>query len=370
MPHLGGIEVLVDELSKRFAKEGHHITIISSRMAGQPVHEHISENIVVRRIATFNIMERFGVPYPLLAPTLLAVLIKEIRQADIIHLHGMLQIACVSAAILGRLFKKPIVITEHVGFVDYKNPVINAAEMFAIKTLGRICFYSADCIVTYNAAVRKFIQLLGVKAEKIVFIPNGVDTELFTVISQKEKLKLIEELDWDSNRKHVLFIARFVVKKGVDIVIQSRIPEYDFVLVPVTGDLGKYTGDQLKDFILLPPVSRAQLVKIYQACDVLVLPSHGEGFPLVVQEAMACGLPIIISNDRSYLDYVDPAYVEMIEAAPSHLLVALKKILENPEELTKRSEYSRTTAVKRYSWKNSIQNYLDIFSQAQKKKKN
>ena len=46
-------------------------------------------------------------------------------------------------------------------------------------------------------------------------------------------------------------------------------------------------------------LSQAELPPLYQAADLLVLPSVGEGFPLVVQEAMACGTPALVGDETA-----------------------------------------------------------------------
>src|SRR6266571_4686597 len=143
LPHIGGIEVVVDQLARALRSRGHEVTHIASaagRDEGAPA---------------WNILETtFGIPLPIFAPSSLRIMLwRAIIDADVVHAHGMLYGSSRLALALAKRRGIARVLTEHVGFVPYGSSIINAIERAAIATLGRRAAARAQTIVTLNPSV-------------------------------------------------------------------------------------------------------------------------------------------------------------------------------------------------------------------------
>ena len=89
----------------------------------------------------------------------------------------------------------------------------------------------------------------------------------------------------------------------------------------------------------LPPRPQDQLRRVYHAADALVLPAEvREGFPLVVQEAVACGLPVVLGHDPGFAPYRDlPGFV-MCDRTPDAVRSAIRRALATGVTLARTGE--------------------------------
>ena len=91
-----------------------------------------------------------------------------------------------------------------------------------------------------------------------------------------------------------LFVGRATMRKNLDEVLS--LPRDRYSLVTCGAERGLRSAGVF-DVGLIP---FAQMPQLYHACDLLIHAAEGEGFPLAVQEAIACGVPVALRWDASY----------------------------------------------------------------------
>jgi len=156
----------------------------------------------------------------------------------------------------------------------------------------------------------------GVDPARVQVIPNGVDTDCF-----KPGLALYPIPSPKTFK--FLFVGGTLYRKGVDVLLQAYLRSFsaedDVVLV--IKDVQIYQGQDSADLIhefqgtpdtpsiyyLNQDLGDQEMVQLYNACDCLVLPYRGEGFALPALEAMACGLPVIVTAGGPTDDFVNDA---------------------------------------------------------------
>jgi len=292
--HRSGIEIVAGELARRLAAEpGIQISWHASDCDPAPTQD--GPGLRCQPASAFNGLERWlGLPYPLWSWGSLVRLVREVRAADLLHLHDCLYFGNVIACIAARLAGRPVIVTQHIGPVPYRNPVLRLMLAIANRLAGGFVLGSA-CRVLFIAETTRayFAPLVRFRNAPLV-VANGVDCALFKPARDADREASRARLGVREGQPLLLFAGRFVEKKGMPLLEQLVRATPDALwLFAGAGPLDpeRWGAPNLR---VLRGLSQAGLAPLYQAADLLVLPSFGEGFPLVVQEAMACGTPALV----------------------------------------------------------------------------
>ena len=286
-PHITGVGMVAHNQAKHLVVAGYHVTVITSE-TGKNEKSCVMDGVNVIRIKAYNGFEDWSAPFPIFSPRLISTFLKFIKTTDIVHIHDAFYMSSFFAALFARAYKKPIVLTQHVAMIPHPNRLIVEIQKVVYATTGALIFYWSNVIITINDTVEKFLLGQGVSKNKIVALPNGVDTDLFHPVKNPEKYALKKQLGLSLDKKIVLFVGRFVPKKGFDKVLAVRSSKFQIVFAG-----GDAPETKVEDVVFLGKLSQIKLAQVYQAADIFILPSLGEGFPLSIQEAMATGLPVM-----------------------------------------------------------------------------
>jgi glycosyltransferase involved in cell wall biosynthesis len=183
-----------------------------------------------------------------------------------------------------------------------------------------------DEIWAYSGYVKSVYVRSGVPAERVQVVPLGVD--LATFRPEGPRFPLMTR-----KRFKFLFVGGTIFRKGFDVLLAAysaaftRNDEVCLVVKDLGGDSfyqGQTAGRHIAQFqanpqapeieYLTAPLSPEDLGGLYRACDCLVHPYRGEGFGLPIAEAMASGLPVIVTGMGAALDYCNPANAFLIPA--------------------------------------------------------
>ena len=349
-PHPGGLEVMVRALATGLARR-HEVTVVTSAHRGNAGVTR-EDGLTVHRLPTSHVTEGLGVPYPMpLGPGVRAAL-AAVAGADLVHAHGALYAQTLLALRAARRAGAPLVLTEHVGFVSYANPVLNATQRAAWKLIGDGVVERSAAVTTYNARVQQWLHTRSGRA--IQFIGNGVDVAAFSPRPPEERRRLRAALGLPAGETLVLFAARATAKKRLDDVL--AIPRRGFTLVVCGADRG-LRGDGLIDLGVLP---HERMPELYAATDLMVLPSTGEGFPLAVQEAVAAGLPLVLRWDEGYAGGLSRDVVSSYDRVDA-VGDAVRRLVASPAERAKLAEAGRRWAEAHWSWQATVGSYEELY---------
>ncbi len=196
----------------------------------------------------------------------------------------------------------------------------------------------ADHIFVASSFVQNSLVEAGVKPEKISVIPFGSPIGYF---HPKPK---------PDNLFRALFVGRIGPRKGVHYLLQAwqqlQLPNSELLLVGINEFPDGYLGQYQDSVRYVSSVPHAALNDYYSRANVLVLPTLVEGLPLVVLEAMACGIPIITTPNSGVADIITNGVEGFI--IPVRNVAAIQEKLEwccsHPLELAEMGRAARQKA--------------------------
>jgi len=321
-----------------------------ARFAKAPRHE-VRHGIEVAH-PRYPVLPKVGMS---VAPFLLAQAVKpaigrlidEGYDFDLIDAHYFYPDG-VAAAMLARHFNKPLVITARGSditlFPQYALP--RRQILWAARR--------ADAIITVCNALRDEVVAMGIAADRVVSLRNGVDLQLFRPIERSPNPMFT-----------LLAVGHLVPVKAQDLIIGALplLPGVRLVLAGDGPDRAKLENlaRELKvtdRVTFLGAVPQAQLRAHYGAADALVLSSSREGWANVLLEAMACGTPVVASRV-----YGTPEVVAAPEAGVLMRERSYQGVADAVNAL--RANYPDRAATRRYaerfSWDDTTEGQIRLF---------
>lgn len=361
-PHIGGLEIVATKLAGSLRDAGNDVSIITFRTGKSSPGRSNENGIMVHRVRGLNFFDTyFGIPFPIGGLGLMYQTWREVKAADAVQLHDVFYQSSWVAYFFARWYGKPILLIQHVGLVTHSSRLVMGIQCAVYSTIGRRIFAYAKNIIVYNKNVRSFLIAEGVSENKILELRNGIDVSAFHPIDQTLRREKRRGLGLPEDAMLGLFVGRFVPKKGFNIVYDARDSKYDLVFVGSGIFPKEYTNT--RGIHPLGPKTQSELAEIYSLVDFFVFPSKGEMFTLVMQEAMAAGLPIITTDEPGYRDYeLNRNLISFVEPNAQALRVAMTELVLNPSLREKMGVYSRTLAEERFNWNNNVAPIIDLFA--------
>jgi glycosyltransferase involved in cell wall biosynthesis len=370
LPHVGGIEKVVYEQSKRLMKRNFEPTVVTNRIDTPKTYE--VDGIPVQCYESLNTGFRLGIPYSIPTPTSLETFLSAVKASDIVHAHGHPYLTSLLAAKLAKRYHKPFVLTQHNTFIQYDSMFDNVERLNDLA-VGKETLNDADRIIAVSEATRQYVLSLGAKPQKIRVLHNGVDIDHFKPIPGKREA-MRRKFGISPKAIVALTVRRLVYKNGVDILIESaaiavkKNPNVVFLVVGKGPDQNSVQERTRQlgieaNFKLVGFVSDADLPACYNAADFFVLPSKsGEGLPLVALEAMACGLPVVATDVGGIKEILLGNYGVLVP--PNQPEAMAKAIFEySRTDLSHRRLELRQAVEEKYSWERNVDTLVEIYEE-------
>lgn len=359
-PHIGGMEVVVHKQAESMARSGFRVVVLTSKAPPPPQPMPAQDGIAVVRIPCWHFIEQqFFVPFPLFSPRLFVEAWKQVRQADVVHIHDVFYMSSWVSGLLAVMAGKPLFLTQHVAMVEHSSSVVMLAQRLVYATVGRWLFAKAHRIVAYNKNVQAFLVSRGVADHRIMALTNGIDTDVFRPAEPGERNTIRTRMALPIDRPLVLFVGRLVEKKGVHILLEARDSNFDVIFagpgpVPEQG--------RVEGIHWLGPLDQKQTADLYRACDLFAFPAVGEIFTLVMQEALSSGLPVLTTDDPAYAGSVVADCIVLCRRDIAAFRAAIHSLLRDENRTRNMSTKSREVAMRHFDWNSNFSRLAAAYS--------
>jgi len=259
----------------------------------------------------------------------------------------------VATALVAKMLKVPYLITA-------RGTDINLISNYKIP--GKMIRWAARGAarnITVSSALKDKLTSLGVAADKVHVLRNGVDAELF-VMHDPQKIR--RELSLIGTV--LVSVGNLVESKGHALVVQAlkQLPDCNLLIVGKGEQLTdlKRIADELNvsgRIRYIDEVSQSDLVKIYSAADLLILASSREGWPNVLLESMACGTPVVATRVGGTPEIVTAPEAGCLidERSVDEITKGIRALLESPPQSAETRRY-----VEAFSWNQTIAELVDL----------
>jgi glycosyltransferase involved in cell wall biosynthesis len=339
----GGADIATRDLAARLQEAGTHTRIFSFYDGiPLPLPDFLKTKPLIRELTTFPLGGRRGM--------------REAEKSyDIIHLNSL------ALAPLYRA-RRPVVITLHniqsQKFARYMQEgrlplLFNRFSHLPFLLSEKRAMGNIDIFICVHQGIADFLrEKMGVADDRIAVIPNGVDTELFKPRGERVR--------------RVIFVGRATTAKGFDVLMDAA-PMIDAPILAVTNKMRPAVAARAAQLgiEIKWDLSHQDLAPEIAASSLLVLPSWDEEQPLVVIEAMSCGIPVV-TTPAGASDLIRDGQGGLVVRPHDPLALAqvVNRILDDAGMAEAMGAANRHLAETGHAWPNVVERVMEVYRKA------
>jgi phosphatidylinositol alpha 1,6-mannosyltransferase len=286
----------------------------------------------------------------------------EAFDPDLIHIHSPCTLGF-EAMRFGNSRGTPVIATYHTHFPTY-------LSYYRLRLLDRVCwkllrsiYNRADCTIVPSMPVLRELENNGL--HRLVCIPNGVDTDVFSPSHRSAEWR--REVSGDVEKPIVLFVSRLVWEKNLKILADAysiiRSSAFDHTMVVVgDGPARAQLERMMPGAVFLGYRSGVELSAAYASSDIFVFPSVSESFGLVTLEAMASAVVPVAARQGGAADVILDGQSGFLVPPNDTTAMAERVLLLLADPALRRSmSHSALEASAAYSWHNVLNRIFEMY---------
>ena len=361
----GGSVRAATELTRALVRAGHRVTVLTtdtlSPTERAPVLRETLDGVEVMRVPNLSnaLRGRLNLSTPRgMAATARSLIIE--RQIDLVHCHELRTVENLRVAPVTKALGVPLVVSPH-GTL----PLTTGRPTFKRawdRLLGGRLLPRCDAVIALTrdeaADARALWAARGIDIP-IHIVPNGVHLDEFAALPPKDAARARWNL---GEGPVVLFLGRLHERKGLHLLLPAFAGALEYVpearLLIAGPDEGMLTAlqAQARDLALGKRVVFTGLLTgpdrlaALAAADLFALPAEGEGFSMAVLEALACGLPALLTPGCHFPEAAEAGAGVVVPREVEPLREALIALLRDADRRAAMGRAARALVERRYTW--------------------
>lgn len=289
---------------------------------------------------------------------------------DVVHVHGF-GFETFAAIAARRSTGKPLIVKPSTAGPGTK---LNVYARWSRRVAPlRAQWRTVDAWISISQQTRSDLLTMGVAPERILFVPNGVDTRKFRPLPRDERRLLRARLGAEEHDLVLCTVARLAPHKRVDLLIgavRQLLESHPGLRLWVVGHglqqpalegLAASLGQRVRFWGQLEP---PEVIQRLQASDIFCLVSLWEGLPNALLEAMACGLPVLGSQVSGTADVIqhDVNGLLVPPGDEKAVVTAIERLAREPDLRDQLAAQALRTAQEKYALQRTAERLLEVYT--------
>lgn len=364
----GGPPAVVVSLSNALGRKGVRCSVFSTDF---PVGGHVipTDSLDVSRVPVAPLARW----WPAYSPSLGQALKKAARDVDIIHIHELWHYPHYAAYRAARFLNVPYVISVHGALEPWALRYKSVKKRLYMSLVQRNCLKNAAALHAMTCAELTQIRSQGLE-NLIKVIPNGVDVDDYRILPESRAAEI--HYPNLAGKQVILFLGRIHRKKGLDLLAKAfgaiARDRADLHLVIAGPDETGYKADVeslLYEEGVLDKVTFTGMIRgndklaMLARADIFVLSSYSEGFSMSLLEALACGLPLVVTHECNFPEVAEAGAGITIRPDVTELRDALSGLLDDAMLRKRMGEAARQLVADSFTWDSVAGKMVDLYDQ-------
>jgi len=327
-----GQAVKVEAISRHLAGLGHRVTVLTASPGCQvgPARDHGVDIVTLRSVARYRAHT--------IAPGVVRYCLDRLRSFDVVHVYGTYDLLGPVVAAFSRRWGIPYVV-EPLGM--FRPIVRNVGLKRAYRRLlGWPLVMGAEAVIATSELERGELVADGVPASKIVVRRNGLDLVQFNALPGRGAFR--REVGIPDDVPLILYLGRLSRKKGLDLLLEAFPSLQESAVLAIVGpDDGDGCLQEIAQLRMrlrldgrvrvVGPRFGADKTAAFADADVFVLPSRSENFGNAAAEAVACGVPVVVTDRCGIAPLVRDRAGLVVPCEMDALAGALRRLIEDAD---------------------------------------